>query len=236
MRILSFIFIVIFAVSVSAQKDLVKQMFSEAAKAAQNAEYEKALEKFQKLNQSSKAEDFNADFSARIHFNVGVCLYRLGRNSEAVAEFNEAIDLSGGAYQKAFYALGMAETALKNWREAETNFREAVKLKPSDGEAWFDLGLVLLEDENFKAAGEAFQDSIRFKTVAASDAHNNLGVIYALKADFSSAEKEFETALRESNGESVEAENNLRFCKFYRQSFDVNLLAKLKFINRGYSV
>ena len=230
MRVLSFIFIIVFAffTTVSAQTLLVRQVFDEGTRAAQNARYEKALENYRKAIHHSEDEKPNDDFLAKIHFNSGVCLYHLKRHSEAVEEFNKAIKLSRGSYQKAFYALGITHGELKNWREAEEAFREAVNLKRKDGEAWFDLAMVLLEKRDFDAAEKAFQNAVKHKSVGSADAHNNLGVIYALKDNFPLAENEFKTALTESNGKSIEARNNLEFCKSYKRNFNRNLLAKLE--------
>jgi Flp pilus assembly protein TadD len=219
----------VFALSVSAQT--ARQAFDKGTQFAQAAQYEKALENYQTAMRLAENEKTAGKFLAQIHFNSGVCLYHLRRNAEAVREFNAAIVLSAGSYQKAFYALGMAETELKNWRKAADALREAVRLKKADGEAWFDLGLVLLEEKDFEAARAAFQNSIRHKSVAIADAHNNLGVIMALSGDFPSAEKQFETALLKSNGKSVEAQNNLQFCKLYKQN-SVQA-TKLEFSNKG---
>ncbi|MDQ3181907.1 MAG: tetratricopeptide repeat protein, partial [Acidobacteriota bacterium] len=229
MRILSIIFSVALAMSVSAQTPLVQQAFDEGTQKAQAGNYENAIENYRKAFILSKSEKTNDDFLARIHLNIGVCLYQLKRNGEAVEELTEAVKLSRRNYQKAFYALGMAHGAMKNWQAAETAFRAAVKLKKDDGEAWFDLALVYLETKDFDAAEKAFHNAVKYKSVNYADAHNNLGVIYALKNDFSAAEKEFKTALIESNGKSREAICNLQFCKLYKQNFSRNLLAKLEF-------
>jgi Flp pilus assembly protein TadD len=127
----------------------------------------------------------------------------------------------------------MAESELKNWQAAETAFRGAVRLKKDDGEAWFDLGLVLLEREDFEHAETAFQKAIKYESLGAADAHNNLGVIFALKADFPAAENEFKIAFTQSNGKSIEARNNLQFCKLYKRNFNQNLLAKLEFSRKN---
>lgn len=229
MRKLSFLFIIVFALVVNISAQTVKQSFEEGTRLANGGEYEKALENYRKAILYTETEKIGDDFRARIHFNAGVCLFHLKQNAEAVAEFNEAIALSKRSYQKAFYVLGMAQARLKNWRKAQNAFREAIKLKKDDGEAWFDLGLVLLEEKDFPAAERAFQNSIRYKSVAASDAHNNIGVIYALRGNFSGAEKAFEAALSESKGASQIARNNLEFCKSYKQNFNGDLSAKLEF-------
>jgi len=127
----------------------------------------------------------------------------------------------------------MAQSELKNWREAEVAFREAVKLKENDGEAWFDLGLVLLEEKDFDTAEKAFRNAIKYKSIGSADAHNNLGVIYALKDDFPSAENEFKTALMVSNGKSIEARNNLEFCKLFKLNSNQNLLSSLEFSRKN---
>jgi Flp pilus assembly protein TadD len=230
MRRLSFLFVIVLALAaVSVRAQSVRQSFEEGTRAAVNAEYEKALENYRKAILDTENEKTGDDFRARIHFNIGVCLYHLKRNAEAVNEFNQAIALSERTYQKAFYVLGMAQAKLENWRRAEAAFRSAIRLKKDDAEAWFDLGLVLLEEKDFREAEKAFQNSIRYKTIAAADAHNNLGVIYALRGNFASAEKEFQAALTESKGASEVARNNLEFCKSYKQNFGGDLSAKLEF-------
>ena len=178
----------------------------------------------------SETEKQTDDFLARIHFNVGVCLYNLKQTDKAVEEFTEAIKLSRRNYQKAFYALGMAHKDLRDWQKAEIAFRRAIELKTDDGEAWFDLAFVFLRQENFDRAEKAFQKSIKYKSVGTADAHNNLGVIFALGHEFDSAEREFEIALANSNGKLSVARNNLQFCKFYRQKNQPkDLIAKLEF-------
>jgi len=229
MQILSIIFSVVLAMSVSAQTPSVQQAFDEGTQKAQTRNYKNAIEYYQKAVLLSQNGKMNNDFLARIHFNLGVCLFHLRRNSEAVKELTEAINLRRGKYQKAFYALGMAHGAMKNWQTAKTAFRQAVALKHNDGEAWFDLALVLLEEKDFDAAETAFQNAVKYKSIGSADAHNNLGVIYALRNNFSAAEKEFKTALIESNGKSFEAQNNLQFCKLYKQNFNRNLSGKLEF-------
>ncbi len=229
MRILSFVFIIVFAISVSAQTKQAKKLFKDGTQAARTGNYEKALRDYQKAVLLSENDKTVINFLSKTHFNIGVCFYHLNRQTEAVKELNKAIELSEGNYHKAFYVLGMAETELKNWRNATAAFRKAVNLKINDGEAWFDLGLALLEEKNFGEAEKAFQNSIRYKSVAAADAHNNLGVILALKGDFVSAEKEFKVALRKSSGKSAEAQSNLQFCELYKQNSDQITPAKFQF-------
>lgn len=223
MRILSFVIIIFLTVSVSAQQSAEnKKVFDEATRTANAKNYEKAYEIYQKAFRLS--QDESAEFRAKIHFNSGVCLFQLKRHAQAVAEFERAARLNP-KYERAFYALAMAQVELKNFSGAEKAFIKSLEINRKNGETWFDLAFVYIEQKDFNAAETAFRNAIKYKTVAEPDAHNNLGVIFALRHDFSSAEKHFTLAL----GKSPEAQNNLQFCKFYRQNQDKQLLAKLEF-------
>lgn len=222
MRILSFIFIVFLTISVSAQTVEIKQTFDEATEKANAKDFENALVIYQKLAGISQNEP--KEFRAKIHFNIGVCLYQLKNQTKAVTEYGRAV-LLNPRYEKAFYALGMAYFDLKNFSEAEKAFVNSLEINRKNGETWFDLAFVYLKMEDFDAAEIAFQNAIKFDSVAAADAHNNLGVISALRHDFETAEKQFKLAV----GKSAEAEKNLQFCKYYKESNLKELTAKLEF-------
>jgi Flp pilus assembly protein TadD len=216
MRVLFFIFLV-FTFSAAAQTPAIKKSFAEGTNAAQRGEFEKASEKFRRVLLSAETEKTGDEFLTKVHFNLGVCFYRLKSADKAVIEFTEAIKLSRREYQKAFYALGMAQSDLKNYGKAENAFLDALKIDKTDGEAWFDLGLVYLQKTDFERAEKAFENAVQFKSVSASDAFNNLGVIFALRHEFDRAEKHFQIALKLSDNQSETARNTLQFCKFYRQ-------------------
>ncbi|MCD9189338.1 MAG: tetratricopeptide repeat protein [Pyrinomonadaceae bacterium] len=222
MRILSFIFIVFLTISASAQTSEIKQTFDEATAKANAKDFEKALPIYRKLAGISQNEP--KEFRAKIHFNIGVCLYQSKNPLKAVAEYERAV-LLNPHYERAFYALGMAHFELKNFSEAEKAFVKSLEINRKNGETWFDLAFVYLKQENFDAAEIAFQNAIKFDSIAAADAHNNLGVISALRHDFETAEKQFKLAV----GKSAEAEKNLQFCKYYKESDFKELIAKLEF-------
>lgn len=222
MRILSFIFVIALAVSASAQESKIARLFNEATQQANAREFENAMAIYQKT--LSIAANERAEFRAKIHFNIGVCLYQTERRAEAVAQYENAVRLNP-KYEKAFYALGMAQFELNNLPEAEKAFKESLSINRKNGETWFDLAFVYLQQKDFDAAETAFQNAVKFGSVAESDAHNNLGVIFALRRDFEAAEKQFKLAL----GNSAEAEKNLRFCRFYKEKNFSELIGKLEF-------
>ena len=230
-RLFTSIFVILtFSVlSASAQSFTTQRMFEKAVGMANDGKFETALPMFKDSLALAKIDDAGAGFQAKVHFNIGVCQYRLKQSKAAVAEFEEAIRLARRDYEKAFYALGMAQAELKNWDRAEEAFRGALRLNRQNGEAWFDLAFVYLAQKNYESAKQAFQKSVEYKSVAAPVGHNNLGVIFAINGDLEAAVKEFETALKESNGKFTVAERNLQFCKSLGQNFNRDLLAILEF-------
>jgi len=213
MRIFSFIIVLFFAVGISAQSPAASLSFNTGMRSAASGEFEKALESYRTALTQVENEGSRSGFIAKLHFNIGVCLYRLERPTEAVKEFEEAIRLRKGNYQKAAYALGMAESARENWVKAAQAFEAAIKLKKDDGETWFDLGMANLAQSYFGKAEKAFRNSIKYGSIDTALSHNNIGVILAMKRDYSLAEKEFEMALALTAGKLAEARKNLEYCK-----------------------
>lgn len=230
-RVFLSIFVILTALNLnaSAQSFTTRQMFEKAVGMANAGKFETALSVFKDSLALAKIDEADGDFRAKVHFNIGVCFYRLKQNEKAVAEFTEAIKLAGRDYEKAFYALGMAQAELKNWNEAERAFRDALGLNKRNGEAWFDLAFVYLAKDDFEAARAAFQKSVEYKSVSAAIGHNNLGVIFALRGDLDAALREFETALRKSDGNFAVAERNLQFCKSLGKNFNREQVAILEF-------
>jgi Flp pilus assembly protein TadD len=213
MRYLSFILVLFFAVSVSAQSSSAMRSFREGTRLANAGQFERALSSYRAALGESESVRSDNDFLASLHHNLGVCEYRLNRLENAIEEFKLAITMKGGNYSRAFYALGMAESARENWQGARLAFLQALKLNRTNGEAWFDLAFTYLEEGNFADAEAAFRNSIVHKSIDVAWSHNNVGVFLALRGEFSSAEKEFETALKLSGGKLTLARNNLEYCR-----------------------
>ena len=225
--IFSLIYILsIFVLGAAAQTSIVRQNYESGVKSAHDGEFKTALVQFQTSLDAAERGQTDDFFRAKIHFNIGVCLYQLKNQASAVPQFERAIALDSD-YEKAFYALGMAQFELKNWRESENAFRGAIRLNEKNGENWFDLAFVYLAQNDLDSAKTAFQKSIRLKSVASAFAHNNLGVIFALQGDPKTAVKEFETALDKTGGKLTIAADNLRFCKTPRRNHQT--IAALEF-------
>ena len=208
-----FILIILFfsVCTSSGQTLLAKKAFDEAGRSANAGEFAKALKNYRAA--LSVTEDGAGEFAVKLHYNLGVCYYRTGQLNAAVKEFNTAIRLSGGQHRRAFYALGMTESALEKWTAARVSFLKAIELDPSDGEAWFDLAFVYLAEHDYELAAAAFRKAIDNRSVDAALGHNNLGVIMAMNFRFDDAAEEFGRALAISDGRLAAARSNLEFCR-----------------------
>lgn len=207
------LFVLILQFAAFAQFDL-------GMKSAKAGDFQTALQHFQ----NSRNENLSAKKQAQIHYNIGVCFYQLKQPDKAVTEFEKAVRLYPN-YEKAFYALAMANTDLKNFVEAETAFRQSLKLS-NNAETWFDLAAVLFELKKYDESAEGFQNAIRFGSGGSGASHNNLGVIYALKGDFLKAESELKIA---EKLKFEDAEINLEIVRKAMTLNDKSLIAKLNF-------
>ena len=222
-----FVFLILLTIPIEAQT--AHNALKKGASAARAGNYAEALRQYQKsLAQLETADETATALLAQNHYNIGVCLYHLNQSALAIKEYRRAIELEPN-YQKAFRARAMAEIELKNLQAARENFEFALRLEQTDGESWFDLALVLTAENNYERAAAAFRQAIVNRTVSSAVAHNNLGVILALKNDFPAAEKEFETSLNESHGVFKTARNNLEFCRAKRDDKNQETLAQFEF-------
>lgn len=209
--LLSIIAILFLTYIVPAQSPLAKRAFEEATRFAQAGKFDQALKQYRMALASS--DDSPDEFGTKLHYNLGVCYYRTGKLREAAVELTTAIKFAKGRHGRAYYSLGMTEAARENWAEAKKAFLASIDLEPKDGEAWFDLAFVYLAERDYDAAAVAFRRSIENRSVDSALAHNNLGVIMAMKLDLTAAEESFTMAITLSSGRLIEAQRNLEFCR-----------------------
>lgn len=232
MRILALIFVLALSIGVSAQSYSVRRPFTEGTRLAKAGEFEKALASYLAASNAANKEHLDGNFLAKLHYNIGVCEYRLDRPEQAIKELERAVSLTNGAYPRAFYALGMAESARENWPVARLAFLKAVQFNKTNGEAWFDLAFAYLGEKDLANAEAAFRNAIAYKSIDTPLGHNNLGVLLALKNDLSAAEKEFEAALRSSGGKLPEAKSNLEYCRTHA-STQLSIIGELAYALRN---
>ena len=98
-----------------------------------------------------------AETAVKALTNLGVCYDRLGRRTDAVRAYRQAIRRGGSPV--AHHNLGSIHAEEGRRGEAIRSFEAAIALEP-DAEAYLNLGLVHLAREDFGKAREAFDRSV----------------------------------------------------------------------------
>ena len=89
MRILSFVFLFILAVNVSAQS--IDDLFSEGTRHANAARYDAALKSYKTALTVAEKKYAGNEYLARLHFNIGVCYFHLDQFKLAASEFKSRV-------------------------------------------------------------------------------------------------------------------------------------------------
>jgi len=213
------------------ENDSAAGFFKRGTQSAQRGDYGAAFDFYRKaLEITENSGQTSTQFRAKIHYNLGVCLFQTNEKAKSVAEFSRAVELDK-SYAAAFYALGLAQSELENYAAAKTAFLRVLEItgECGSGEAWFELAFVFITEKDFDQAAASFAKAVRFNSRDAPLAHNNLGVIFALKHDFAAAEKEFKMAWKASREKLILAKNNLNFIRQYQQNKNQMLLAEIVF-------
>lgn len=96
--------------------------------------------------------------NARIRNFLGIALAAVGKNSEAAAEYQEAIRLAP-AMEDAYRNLGFVEWNQHQLEAAARDLTSAVELSPQDSFAHYYLGRVYLEAQSYPEAVEQLEKS-----------------------------------------------------------------------------
>lgn len=160
--------------------------------------FEQAFEAYSEVvQQSPDADSF---------CNRGTCLQRMGRQTEAIEDFNRAIDLNPNLAE-AFCNLGIAYRSVGDLPAALVAYERAIEITPSMVEAYCNKGVAL------KEAGR-LEESIRTLKQAVSispdhpETHGNLGVALQKSKQFGPAIASYNRAI-ELKPDYVDAHYNL---------------------------
>lgn len=94
----------------------------------------------------------------------------------------------------AHYNLGVLAAADRNWGDAESHLRAALRTDPNSADAYNALGSVALQREDLAGAADAFREAIRLRPKFAW-AHYNLGLVFRKQQQNNEAAREFREAL-----------------------------------------
>jgi len=128
------------------------------------------------------------------HFNLGDALIRTGRLSEAIEQFERALEIKPD-YPQAHINLGNALIPTGRLSEAIEQFEQALKIKPGSAEAHNNLGVALILTGRAPEAIGQLEQALKAEPDYA-EAHNNLGNAFERTGRLSEAIGEFEQALK----------------------------------------
>lgn len=100
--------------------------------------------------------------SKRAHNNLGTALFIAGRNDEAIASFQNAVQLDP-RYTSALVNLGHAQLQSGQPIAAEGNFTAALGAEPANPDAHFGLGFALASTNRFAEGIAHYREAIRLQ-------------------------------------------------------------------------
>jgi tetratricopeptide (TPR) repeat protein len=103
-----------------------------------------------------KAEARGADLGT-ISFNIGNCLYRMNKLSEAAAAFKKTERLTNGEYLPALFNLAAVLFRLEQYGESIAAYRRALRSDPENGSAWLYLADAYGRTKDFVGALQALE-------------------------------------------------------------------------------
>ncbi len=143
--------------------------------------------------------------NARAHNNLGAALGRIGQLDQALAHFQQAVDLTPREVE-ARDNLGLALLRRGETEEAAEHFREALRLRPEDAVAHNHLGVALSRQGRFDEAIEHYATTIRLRPGYA-EAYNNLGNALARQGHGEQSRQAYHEALRLNPDDPVFRDN-----------------------------
>jgi tetratricopeptide (TPR) repeat protein len=145
---------------------------------------------------------------------MGFCSEKLGRHADAIEASKKAVAIRPSA--ESYFNLGLANYYLKQYRESEQAYRQAIKIDPYNAaDAYYALGLTYRDSGQFDDEIQAYKHALRIKPDYAV-AYERLGQRYLQLKRFSDAVEAFRqlSALRPADanaqnslGEAYEAMN-----------------------------
>lgn len=158
-----------------------------------------ALTYFQKATESDNGY-------AEAWAQAGFCNEKLGRHAEAVDASKKAVTIRPSS--ESYFNIGLANYYLKQYRESEQAYRQAIKIDPYNAaDAYYALGLTYRESGQFEEEIQAYKHALKLKPDYAS-AYDRLGQRYLAMKKYGEAVETFKqlSALRPADANS---QNNL---------------------------
>src|SRR2546423_3218404 len=137
---------------------------------------------------------------------TGFCAEKLGRHSEAIDASKRAVAIRPSA--ESFFNIGLANYYLKQYREAESAYRQSIKLDPYNAaDAYYALGLNYRDAGQFDEEIAAYKHAIRLRPDYAN-AYDRLGQRQLQMKKYAEAIETFKQLAMLKPGDAS-AQNNL---------------------------
>ena len=158
-----------------------------------------ALTYFQKATEADNAY-------AEAWAQAGFCHEKLGRHSDAIEASKKAVSIRPSS--ESYFNIGLANYYLKQYKEAEAAYRQAIKLDPYNAaDAYYALGLNYRDWGQFDDEVAAYKNAIRQRPDYAA-AFDRLGQRYLLMKRYPDAIEAFKQLAMLKPGDA-NAQNNL---------------------------
>lgn len=132
--------------------------------------------------------------SAVKEFDKGVSADKHQRRDEAISHYQKAIAIAPDFYP-AHNNLGSDYVSKSDFKSAQPQFEEAIKLNQSDAEAYLNLANVLLMSKSYKDALKNVEEGLR-RSPSSAFGHYVLGSIYERMRRLPDAESALREALK----------------------------------------
>jgi tetratricopeptide (TPR) repeat protein len=126
-------------------------------------DFEHALEDFTEAIELGQA-------GADERINRGLALHRLGRDQEALAEIDLAIEMSASC-TRVYFIRARVRDALKDFAGAKADREEGLKREPSDELSWVSRGVARLDSDLYGALAD-FREAIKINSRSLSGLFN----------------------------------------------------------------
>ena len=133
MRSILILAVLLFAPTAHAQSTQALRHFENGLAHSRNGDHAKALTEFDATLSAIVRNGASDRFFAKTHYNLGVSLYQLRRLDASIAQFQKALRYEHNQYEKAHYALGLAQFEKGDISEARKALSNAVTLNNRNG-------------------------------------------------------------------------------------------------------
>lgn len=157
-----------------------------------------ALPYFQKATESDSAY-------GEAWAQAGFCNEKLGHHAEAIESSKKAVSIRPSA--ESYFNIGLANFYLKQYRESEQAYRQAIKLDPYNAaDAYYALGLTYRDSGQFDEEIQSYRHALKLKPDYAS-AYDRLGQRFIQMKRFGEAIEAFKQLALLKPGDAAAQDN-----------------------------